>query len=663
MFLWREKAAKKLYDCAYPYGLLFVCLLPSYSVSAQIITDGSLGAITELAGPDFHIDAHWGQQWGKNLFHSFQQFDLAEGESARFTSLHPVDNVIARITGEHPSQINGTVQVDMAQANLYLLNRHGFLFGPQAKIHLDGDLHLSTANQLFFSDNQVFSSDLGLPSALSSAPPVAFGFLGTESHAIEFKGSQIFSAPHKHLNVSAERIEGINAQLTAVAGQINLVGVKKAEKISYHAQGITTSPDYQAGTVHFTENSTLDVGKQIAGNIYIRSGQFVLNNSEIIANTDGLIEGGIISIIADEFVLDNRARIDSRTFGPSRSGNIEIHVTHQAYLSTSDILTTSRNPQDVVAGKAGNITLIVGELKLENSTISTDTFSTGRGGDIHISARQGIHVISRPSNNPFFILAAIQASSRSDDARAGDAGRITVQACDLVLSGENTRIENNTAGAGRGGNIYVVLKNALTLEDGAKISAESTGMGDAGNISILAKQVNLNHSVISTETSQADGGNIIINTQQALSLLHSDISATVTSGQGNGGNLAISNPHKIILDSSQLKADARGGKGGLILLISGQPLFLHQSIISASSETGLDGDIKVDLPNVDLNALPSTFLDASLLIKKRCELRTDDQLNSFIVLGQEALPNIPNDLQSYLPSLQQLELLLNVQMQ
>ncbi len=629
----------------------------SLNLSAQVITDGSLGSAQSLNGPDFQIDASLGQQRGGNLFHSFQQFDLSSEQSAHFTGPSSVQNIISRITGGAASNLDGTVSVDIANANLYLINPAGFVFGANVQLDVSGDLHVSTASELQLGDGNRFYSDLNQASVLSSAPPSAFGFLQSTTGDVLFDGSQITTETSKSLSVSAGNIQARAAQLTAIAGQINLMAVQQAKSVSYGQTGIALSDGAVTGEVLLHNSTNIDVGKQIAGNIYIRSGRFELDNSEIIANTDGDIDGGIISIEADNLALRNRARIDSRTFGPSQSGHIAIKVTGTASLSISDILTTSRNTAGDIAGNAGDITLIVGELILDNSTISTDTFSSGNGGDIRIIASGDVQLLSQ-TNNPFFIVSAIQASSRNTADTAGDAGRISLTACNLIMNGENSRIENNTEGTGQGGNITLTLSESLQMRNGASITSESTGTGDAGNITVIAPQLMLQNSVISTETSQADGGNIIINAHAVFDLDSSDITATVNGGQGNGGNLTISNPWQFSATGSKLQANARGGNGGLILLVSGRPVLVADSVVSASSESGIDGEIKIDVPNVNLNALSIAFLDASQLIKQRCEVRTDEQFSSFIVSGQEGLPNAPDDLQSYLPSQQQLERLL-----
>ena len=76
---------------------------PSLSgpLQAQIVTDGSVGRRATLSGPNIEIGADLGTRRGDNLFHSFERFGIAAGQTATFTFNGPGDirNVISRVTG------------------------------------------------------------------------------------------------------------------------------------------------------------------------------------------------------------------------------------------------------------------------------------------------------------------------------------------------------------------------------------------------------------------------------------------------------------------------------------------------------------------------------------------------------------------------------------
>src|SRR5713101_1510210 len=90
-------------------GLLLLSSVPTIS-QAQIILDRSLGPRGALTGPNYVIPAAVGQIRGPNLFHSFGQFNLSIGESATFTGPNTIANILSRVTGGSPSNIDGTIR-------------------------------------------------------------------------------------------------------------------------------------------------------------------------------------------------------------------------------------------------------------------------------------------------------------------------------------------------------------------------------------------------------------------------------------------------------------------------------------------------------------------------------------------------------------------------
>src|SRR4051812_13178334 len=107
-------------------GLLlsFAMVTPCPS-SAGVSTDGRVGARVTLAGPAVVIPASLGRQAGPNLFHSFDSFSIGTNGSATFTGPGSVRNVLARVTGDGATTIDGRLACAIPGANLYLLNPNG----------------------------------------------------------------------------------------------------------------------------------------------------------------------------------------------------------------------------------------------------------------------------------------------------------------------------------------------------------------------------------------------------------------------------------------------------------------------------------------------------------------------------------------------------------
>jgi len=102
--------------------ILSLLLIIPFITHAQITTDGSLGPSLNLPGPDYQIGPDLGQQRGGNLFHSFKDFNLNSLESATFSGPNHIQNVISRVTGGNPSNIDGlfrsTIPVRMSISSI-----------------------------------------------------------------------------------------------------------------------------------------------------------------------------------------------------------------------------------------------------------------------------------------------------------------------------------------------------------------------------------------------------------------------------------------------------------------------------------------------------------------------------------------------------------------
>src|SRR3954464_12463344 len=171
--------------------LLLVALLVAGPVQAQIVTDGSVGPKVSLRGGEIEIGADLGSQRGDNLFHSFEKFGIATGQTATFTGPDTIRNVISRVTGGEVSNIDGKLASRVGQADLYFLNPAGVVFGPNARLDLAGSLHASPAHELRFADGARFSALDKTGSGLTVAPPEAFGFLDMPPGRIAVEHSQL----------------------------------------------------------------------------------------------------------------------------------------------------------------------------------------------------------------------------------------------------------------------------------------------------------------------------------------------------------------------------------------------------------------------------------------------------------------------------------------
>src|SRR4051812_48144300 len=145
---------------------------------AEVATDGTLGRKVTLGGRNVTVGADLGQVRGKNLFQSFERFDIPSKGNVTFTGPKGLDNVISRVTGGKPSDIDGTLASKVPGADVYFVNPAGVVFGPNARLDVPASFHASTADELRFKDGARFSAKEPAKSTLAVAAPESFGFLG-----------------------------------------------------------------------------------------------------------------------------------------------------------------------------------------------------------------------------------------------------------------------------------------------------------------------------------------------------------------------------------------------------------------------------------------------------------------------------------------------------
>ncbi|MEO1593253.1 MAG: filamentous hemagglutinin N-terminal domain-containing protein, partial [Cyanobacteria bacterium J06632_22] len=145
--------------------LLLASGWPIGSAQALPIPDDTLGAgnqtSVDLGETSNDIPAYiirGGYQYDGNIFHSFEQFNIAVDESVYFVSPKDARAIFTRVTGGDVSNLFGTLGVD-GGADLYFLNPAGVVFGPDISLDIAGGLTVSTEPSVLFQDGSIFSVD------------------------------------------------------------------------------------------------------------------------------------------------------------------------------------------------------------------------------------------------------------------------------------------------------------------------------------------------------------------------------------------------------------------------------------------------------------------------------------------------------------------------
>jgi filamentous hemagglutinin family protein len=590
------------------------------SARAQIVTDGTAGSepATELQGPHYTISDDLGEHRGRNLFHSFDRFNVHVGESATFTGPSTVENIVSRVTGSEASNINGNIGSTIPGVNLFLLNPNGVMFGPSARLSIGGSLHVSTADELRFADGRVMSTHLGGESSFSVASPVAFGFVREQPAPITVDRSDLRVQTGQTLSIVGGDITATGGSLQAPGGTLALVSLAASGEVPVGetVQGIELDPIEAFGDIQLSDEVLLSTSGTGGGTIVIRAGQLTVDQAIVTADNTGNIDSpgvGIDIEVADDLTVTNGTFMRSGALGSGRAGDIRV--------------------------RANRVTIS------DNASISSLNVSRGESGDIVIEAAESVSVIDHDGDDR-------QTGILSFGGGQNEPNEVRIKTSRLEMSGGVIGTPATDLVQGRAGNV-VINVDQLIMRYGAVIDSRSIEGARGGTIRITAQDVWLSdNSQITTNAIGADGGDIEIDAG-VLRLQDSSITSTVEgSEETRGGNISISSESVVVvLERSRIEAKAEAGQGGIIR-IEGFLLSDPDSEVSADSDRGTDGTIVIRAAVNALDSitpLPQNFAQTTIVLSKPCaEQLRGGQVSSLVKTGRDGAPADPS---GALPSL------------
>lgn len=615
--------------------LCFTLIEQGRGTTAHAQTPGfpitSSGLNTQISGPiavggktQYNITGGTRTNNGPNLFHSFGEFGVPTSNIANFlneTAL-PTSNILGRVTGGNISNIFGTIQTTgFGNANLFLMNPAGFLFGPHATVNVGGMIAFTTADYLRLTDNVRFNAvpNAAADALLSAAPVAAFGFLGSNPGAITVQGSQLSVANGP--NDTGISLVGGNitlqsgtlddgtvqpARLSASSGQINLASVASPGEVLYPS--LQTGPNINGqsftnmGNISLSQGATLDVSADAAGTVKIRGGQFVMDNTTISADTvnaNGAPTAVDIQLTGDLSILaDINPAITARTTGSGNAGEIRLNSAKLdvdfAFPEFGVVIDSST----VGSGNAGKVTVTTGDLTATNNSstvfnafIDSGTGGGGNGGDVTIKVRNGGFLgASINTGDAFFFgtgsagnLYIGGANSKADSLRFNatplSTEAFSAKAGSIMLEGRDILIKNNTFVSSislLGENPITIEADRLVMDNVVRVQGQTLGLGNGGDIVFRG---------------------------QTLEMTNESAFLTQTFGDGNAGAIRVlANDHVLIADDplistpSGLFTNSFGdqgfgmtGKSGPIEVTTHRLDMMGGARFSTTSQSGGDG--------------------------------------------------------------------------
>jgi filamentous hemagglutinin family protein len=606
-------------------------ILFPFPALAQIIPDNTLGSEKSQIIND---NIAGGAIRDSSLFHSFQEFNVSEGKAVYFTNPNNITNIFTRVTGSNPSNILGKLGV-LGNANLFLLNPQGIVFGKNAQLDLRGSFFASTADSVVFNNGFEFSSSNPQAPLLTVNMPVGLRFRdhpGTIINQSQAIGTlNLPPLPEtipidNHLGLAVDNGQALafiggniqldHGNLTANNGQIILGSVANSGLVNFtlSPQNVTVNYDniQNFGNIEISNNSLINTSGIGGGEINLQGKNILLNSSQIFALTLGNLAGKGININAQKFRSQAGSKISTTTYGEGAGGAINIRTTDSVELSGVGFPRF----QNLIATYL--ITGIINSFDLP-IVLSNNTFNTGRAGDITIDTKN------------LLLENGAAIGSGTYGSQNGGKLNINTKVLELVSSG----INNGTfrGSTGKGGDISISSEK-LIVRDGSSLASLNRGEGVSGNINIQASESvevlrtpagSVSQTLIGTTSFGGTGkaGDITIDTKRLLVSEGAGISLTSGVAIGNvlldpmggtGGNLTVRATESVQLAGvsgvlanggrsiSFLSADTyTNSRGGDIYLSTPLLTLENGGIISAASlGTGDAGNITIDAGRVQL---------------------------------------------------------------
>ncbi|MEM9266295.1 MAG: filamentous hemagglutinin N-terminal domain-containing protein, partial [Cyanobacteria bacterium P01_F01_bin.13] len=223
-YLWAfvSKRAMQLAECCV-LGMVAMGAIASSQAAAQLIPDSSLPT-PSIVVPDSQTLITGGVSQDTALFHSFQTFNVAPSRSVYFANPVGIETIFTRVTGDSVSNIDGVLGV-LGNADLFLLNPNGILFGANAQLDVAGSFVATTADSIMFADGTQFGVNLlDNPALITISTPIGVQF-GTPSPSPITNSGNLSVPSGQSLVLAGGEIVLDGGSLKASGGRIELISM------------------------------------------------------------------------------------------------------------------------------------------------------------------------------------------------------------------------------------------------------------------------------------------------------------------------------------------------------------------------------------------------------------------------------------------------------
>lgn len=595
---------------------LFGSIGHAHWAQAQIVPDQDMGDEASTVMHDVMVRGdladliEGGTVRGENLFHSFTEFNIGEGQRVYFASPEGIDIILSQVMGENPSNLLGTLGVDGA-ADLFLVNPNGIVFGENASLDVGGSFYATTVAVLPINDEAFNTATAqGTPLLTVSSAALSLNRLTATSGDIT-NHADLAVDPGQTLTLlgSAVLSEG---RLAAPGGTVQVLG----DRVGLTAAAVVDVADTTAG-------GTVLIGGDLQGQgtVPLATRTFVGPGVTIQADALTRGNGGQVVVWSDE-VTGFYGTVSARGAGAadtslsSQGGLVEVsshgHLIFRGAVDTASPLGqpglllldpttitiangTADGATDGTDSFAGESSNLIGQvlstpLSTVNDRAPTTIYESELEGltgstDVILQATDGITLEDLTDDGLQFAAGTgrIELIGDADKDGVGNitmvdsqdelfaGGRdVTITGADIVLGGINTTSPI------QGGNITIASTNGVITLNGSVDTGSFSPMGidrNGGNITIRSVDgdISINNELASGSGSREGvagrGGDIAITSVGGAiavnrSLTTNSFSRMGTAGQSGNITLASEAGDILVNDEMSVASSSQSGSAG-----------------------------------------------------------------------------------------------------
>jgi filamentous hemagglutinin family protein len=610
-------------------------VLLAKQVQAQSVIPANDGTGTVVAPNGNQINITGGQlsRDNANLFHSFTQFGLNADQIATFLSTPGIQNILGRVVGGAPSIINGQIQVTGSNANLFLMNPAGIIFGANASLNVPGSFTATTANGIAFGSNWFNASGNNNYADLIGNPGI-FSFAMSQPGAI-FNAGNLTVGTGQNLTLLGGTVVNTGS-LAASEGQIIVSAVPGENLVRLSQPGSPLSLEIKPINSSISQANNWNLPILSLPQLLTSGGG--LNANKLTVNSDGKValSGSGISVENGDVVAGN---ITAKTALIEANRNLtgvesQLQTTGDLNLLAGNTVEIRDSVANPFIAKAGVNLLIQGNQGIDilalnhpdsafQSSGNLTLMSEGViSGDAHFASGGQFSILNLAGNPGNFISLYDPIIRSNGDVTFGDytGASLKVESAGNIIAGNITinSPDGNIPSSDLDAKLLTTSPTLILRAGLASVSGSSTFPFTAGGTNFTSASASPEGSIrtgsITTSSASYGGGPVILSAKGNIET--SDI--TTASSSYNAGDVNIESTNGniktgIINASSRVNEDEGpyGNGGGSVTLNATAGDITTDNITTSGGSQGNAGNINATGRNIQIRNIDATGINSS----------------------------------------------------